>query len=224
MIAKLVRFLAVAGLGVTGGLLVFDSGSSAASPVAFPAPSVDMPQSGGEQTSVMAGGCFWGAEAVFEQLAGVKKVVSGYAGGTARTADYETVSSGSTNHAESIQITYDPSAITYGTLLKVFFSVMHDPTTKDRQGPDWGHQYRSAIFYMSADQKHVAEEYIKQLNEAHVMKKAIVTEVSELMGFYPAEEYHQHYVERHPNQPYVAINDQPKVERLKKTYPDLLRK
>jgi peptide-methionine (S)-S-oxide reductase len=224
MIAKLIRFLAVAGLGVIGGLLVFDSGSSAASPVAFPAPSVDVPQSGGEQTAVMAGGCFWGAEAVFEQLAGVKKVVAGYAGGTAKTANYETVSTGATKHAESIQITYDPAAITYGTLLKVFFSVMHDPTTKDGQGPDWGHQYRSAIFYMSGDQKHVAEEYIKQLNEARVFKKPIVTEVSELMGFFGAEEYHQHYVQRHPNQMYVAVNDLPKLERLKKTYPDLLRK
>jgi peptide-methionine (S)-S-oxide reductase len=224
MISNLVKISVLAGLGVVAGLLVMDDASSAASLTPFPDPVVDSPRQSGDQIAVFAGGCFWCTEAVFEQLAGVKKVISGFAGGTAETAHYETVSAGRTNHAEAIQITYDPSKITYGQLLKVLFSVAHDPTTKDRQGPDWGKQYRSAIFYGNADQKRVAEDYIKQLNEAGVFKKAIVTEVAELKGFYPAEEYHQDFVKNHPGHPYVVVNSLPKLDKLKKMYPDLLKK
>lgn len=224
MLSKFVRMSVLTGLGVVAGLLVMDEGSSAASLTPFPDPTVDSPRLSGDQTAVLAGGCFWCTEAVFEQLAGVRKVISGFAGGTAQSAQYETVSAGHTNHAESIQITYDPARITYGQLLKVFFSVAHDPTTKDRQGPDWGRQYRSAIFYANADQKRVAEDYIKQLNEAGLFKKPIVTEVAELKGFYAAEEYHQDFVKRHPNHPYVVVNSFPKLEKLKKMYPDLLKK
>ncbi len=224
MISKFIKIGVLTGLGVVAGLLVTDQGSSAASVTPFPDPVVNSAKPSGDQTAVLAGGCFWCTEAVFEQLAGVKKVISGFAGGTADSAQYETVSAGRTNHAESIQITYDPSKITYGQLLKVFFSVAHDPTTKDRQGPDWGHQYRSAIFYSNADQKRVAEDYIKQLNEAGVLKKPIVTEVSELKGFYAAEEYHQDFVKRHPSHPYVVVNSLPKLDKLKKMYPELLKK
>jgi peptide-methionine (S)-S-oxide reductase len=207
-------------------LLVFASAGLAAiaSVAPFPDPTVDLPRTGGEQKAVFAGGCFWCTEAVFDHVMGVKKVISGFAGGTAETAHYETVSSGRTNHTESIEITYDPAQISYGTLLKVFFSVAHDPTEKDRQGPDWGRQYRSAIFYLNADQKRVAEDYIKQLDQSGVFKKPIVTEVTPLKGFYPAEEYHQHFVARHPSHPYVVVNSLPKLAHLKKMYPELYRK
>lgn len=178
----------------------------------------------GTQTAVLAGGCFWGVEAVFEQLKGVRAVVSGYAGGDARTAQYEKVSSGNTGHAESVRITYDPSQISYGQLLKVFFAVAHDPTQKDRQGPDWGTQYRSAIFYTSADQKSTAEEYIRTLDGARVFHKPIVTEVTALQAFYPAEEHHQKFVQRNPGYPYVVVNDLPKLSRLRRDFPELLVK
>jgi peptide-methionine (S)-S-oxide reductase len=192
----------------------------------FPAPAVDQDSSAtkGRQTAVLSGGCFWCTEAVFEQLAGVTEVTSGYAGGTANEAHYEMVGSGKTNHAESIRITFDPSKITYGTILKVFFSVAHDPTTKDRQGPDWGRQYRSAIWYKDAAQEKVARAYIQQLTAAKVFKSSIVTEVSPLKTFYPAEDYHQHYVTNHPSNPYVVVNSIPKLEKLRKTYPELLKK
>jgi peptide-methionine (S)-S-oxide reductase len=192
----------------------------------FPAPAVDQDPStaNGKQTAVLSGGCFWCTEAVFEQLAGVTDVTSGYAGGTANEAHYEMVGSGRTNHAESVRITFDPSRITYGTILKVFFSVAHDPTTKDRQGPDWGRQYRSAIWYKDAEQEKVARTYIQQLTAAKVFKSPIVTEVSPLKAFYPAEDYHQHYVTNHPSNPYVVVNSIPKLEKLRKTYPELLKK
>jgi peptide-methionine (S)-S-oxide reductase len=178
----------------------------------------------GKQTLVLAGGCFWCTEAVFERLIGVDKVVSGYAGGDAATAHYEIVGSGKTNHAESIEITYDPSKISMGQLLKVFFAVAHDPTTLNRQGPDWGKQYRSAIFYKDEEQKKIAEAYIKQLDEAHVFNKPIVTEVTQLKAFYPAEAYHQHYVQLHPDNPYVQQNSIPKLEKLKKQFGPWLKK
>src|SRR5579859_2081728 len=198
---------------------------SAKSAAPFPDPVVDSDRAAtGKPTAVFAGGCFWCTEAVFEQLAGVDKVVSGFSGGDAASAHYEIVSSGKTNHAESIEITYDPAKITYGTLLKVFFSVAHDPTQLNRQGPDYGRQYRSAIFYKDAEQKRIAEAYIKQLEEAKVFHKPIVTEVAELKGFYPAEEYHQHFVQRHPNHPYVVVNALPKLEKLKKQFPGLVKK
>ena len=199
---------------------------SAAAVISLPDPAIDMDRSAakGKQTAVLAGGCFWCTEAVFEQLAGVDKVVSGFAGGDAATAHYDMVSSGRTNHAESIQITFDPAKITYGQLLKVFFAVAHDPTQLNRQGPDYGRQYRSAIFYKDAEQKRIAEAYIQQLGDAKVFNKPIVTEVVPLKGFYPAEEYHQHFVQRHPDHPYVVANSLPKLEKLRKQFDALLKK
>lgn len=192
----------------------------------IPAPAVDIDPtaSKGTQTAVFAGGCFWCTEAVFEQLTGVSTVVSGYAGGDARSAHYDMVGAGKTEHAESIEITFDPAKISYGKLLTVFFSVAHDPTQVDRQGPDYGRQYRSAIFYRDADQKRVAEAYIKQLNEAKAFSKPIATQVTMLKAFYPAEEYHQDFVKRNPGHPYVVANALPKLSKLKKQFPDLLKK
>src|SRR5712692_9527964 len=199
---------------------------SAPAVVSLPDPAVDIDRSSakGKQTAVLAGGCFWCTEAVFEQLTGVSKVISGFAGGDAATAHYDMVSAGKTNHAESIEITFDPAKISYGQLLKVFFSVAHDPTQLNRQGPDYGHQYRSAIFYKNAEQKRVAEAYIKQLEEAKVFNKPIVTEVTELKRFYPAEEYHQDFVKQHPTHPYVVANAIPKLQKLKKEFTPLLKK
>lgn len=192
--------------------------------VPVPAPVVDLPKASGEQTAVLAGGCFWCTEAVFEHVKGVKKVISGYAGGTKETAHYEMVGSGKTGHAESIQVTFDPAQISYGTILKVFFAVAHDPTTLNRQGPDWGTQYRSAIFYANEDQKRVAEAYIKQLDEAGAFKKPIVTQVAQLKAFCAAEDYHQDFVAHHPDHPYVVVNSIPKLHKLEKTFPELYRK
>jgi len=190
-----------------------------------PPPVVDMaaPASGQPATAVLAGGCFWGVEAVFEQVKGVIDVVSGYAGGNRAQARYDVVGSGRTGHAESVQITYDPSQVTYGKLLQIFFAVAHDPTQLNRQGPDEGTQYRSAIFYTSEEQKRVAEAYILQLNQAKVFRHPIVTKVSELPAFYPAEEYHQNYIQHHPDNPYVIYNDLPKLGQLRKKFPDVLK-
>lgn len=206
------------------GFLSF--GVTQAAVVTLPDPAVDISPATakGAQTAVLAGGCFWCTEAVFEQLIGVEKVVSGFAGGDAASAHYEVVSAGRTNHAESIQITFDPARISYGQLLKVFFSVAHDPTQLNRQGPDSGKQYRSAVFYKDAEQKRVAEAYLKQLAEAKVFHQPIVTEVTALKGFYPAEEYHQQFVKRHPNHPYVVVNALPKLEKLRKQFPELIKK
>jgi peptide-methionine (S)-S-oxide reductase len=194
--------------------------------VAFPDPAVDVPASAaqGQQTAVLAGGCFWGVEAVFEHLKGVTNVVSGFAGGDKSTAHYETVSTGQTGHAESVKITYDPSQITYGQLLKVYFSVAHNPTELNRQGPDTGTQYRSAIFYMNDDEKKVAEAYIQQLENAKVFSKRIVTQVVPLRGFYAAEGYHQHFLDHNPNNPYIVYNDLPKLAQLKKQYPQMCKR
>jgi peptide-methionine (S)-S-oxide reductase len=190
----------------------------------FPAPAIDMPGAASRQAvAVFAGGCFWGVEAVFERVKGVNDVVSGYAGGNESTAHYEMVGTGRTGHAESVQVTYDPSQVTYGKLLQVFFSVVHDPTQLNRQGPDEGTQYRSAIFYTSAEQKRVAEAYIQQLNGAKVFRHPIVTEVTPFKAFYPAEQYHQNFIERNPDYPYVVYNDLPKLQQLKKKYPDLVK-
>jgi peptide-methionine (S)-S-oxide reductase len=188
----------------------------------FPAPAIDPPSR--TQTAVLAGGCFWGVEAVFERIKGVTDVVSGYAGGQQPTAHYEMVGTGRTGHAESVQITYDPSQISYGKLLQVFFSVAHDPTQLNRQGPDQGTQYRSAIFYASDEQRTVAEAYIQQLNAAKVFKHPIVTQVTPLQGFYAAEDYHQDYIAHNPGNPYVVYNDLPKLAELNKRYPDLVVK
>lgn len=172
-----------------------------------------------EATAVFAGGCFWGVDAVYKHLKGVKKVVSGYSGGNAGTANYMLVGTGTTGHAESVQVTYDPSQIAYTDLLKVFFAVAHDPTQLNRQGPDVGTQYRSAIFYADPQQKELAEGYIAQLDAAKAFPKPIVTQVAALNKFYPAEDYHQNYLALHPNQPYIVYNDLPKLEALKKQFP-----
>ena len=190
---------------------------------AVPAPDYDAPRAStsGKQTAVLSGGCFWGIQAVFQHVKGVISATSGYSGGSAKTADYETVSTGETGHAESVQIVYDPSQITYGELLYVFFSVAHDPTQLNRQGPDDGTQYRSSIFYNSEEQKRIAEAYIAQLDKAKVFRHPIVTKVVPLEAFYPAEAYHQNYAALHPNQPYIMFNDAPKVEHLKQQFPNL---
>ena len=172
-------------------------------------------------TAVFSGGCFWGVDGVFKHVKGVSKVVSGYAGGVADTANYETVSTGTTGHAESVQVTYDPSKVSYDDLLKVFFFVAHDPTELDRQGPDSGTQYRSLIFYENGGQKNMADDYIAQLEQKHSFLKPIVTKVVPLTAFYPAEDYHQNYLARHPDNPYIVVNDMPKVERLRQDFPGL---
>jgi peptide-methionine (S)-S-oxide reductase len=178
---------------------------------------------GAMQTAVLSGGCFWGVQGVFEHVRGVRKVLSGYAGGNRRSADYETVSSGTTGHAESVQITFDPAVVSYGELLQVFFSVAHNPTQLNRQGPDSGTQYRSNIFYADATQKRIADAYIGQLNKAQTFSSAIVTRVDELKGFYAAEDYHQDYLIHNPSDPYIAYNDLPKIENLKQLFPGYYR-
>ena len=200
------------------------AGASAAVPV--PAPTVDASRASaaGKETTVLAGGCFWGIQAVFQHVKGVISATSGYSGGAAKTAEYETVSTGQTGHAESVQVVYDPSQITYGQLLRVFFSVALDPTELNRQGPDEGTQYRSVLFYANDEQKRIAEAYIAQLNAAGVFHHPIVTQVTPLEAFYPAEAYHQNYAEMHPMQPYIMYNDAPKVEHLRKEFPDLYDK
>jgi peptide-methionine (S)-S-oxide reductase len=196
-----------------------------ASAAVVPPPAVDIPAGDSRQqaVAVLAGGCFWGVEAVFEHLKGVTDVVSGYAGGSAKTAHYEMVGTGRTGHAESVQIAYDPSQISYGKLLQVYFSVAHDPTELNRQGPDEGTQYRSAIFYKSEEQKRVAEAYIQQLTEARVFRSPIVTKVVALPAFYPAEEYHQNFIQRNPGNSYVVYNDLPKLSQLKKLFPEMVK-
>jgi peptide-methionine (S)-S-oxide reductase len=195
-----------------------DRSSSAA-----PNPAVDAPLAAAksEQTAVVSGGCFWGIQAVFQHVKGVVNATSGYAGGSAKTAEYEIVSTGETGHAESVKITYDPSQITYGQLLRVFFSVAHDPTQLNRQGPDEGTQYRSSIFYGNDEQKRIAEAYIAQLEKARVFPGTIVTKVVPLEGYYPAEGYHQNYAAKHPHDPYIVYNDAPKVAHLREQLPDL---
>jgi peptide-methionine (S)-S-oxide reductase len=205
--------LAIAGFVAAPSLAAEDA-------VVIPAPAIDAPASDGVQTVVLSGGCFWGVQGVFQHTAGVVNAVSGYAGGNKSTAQYETVSTGITGHAESVQVKYDPKKISYGKLLQIFFSVAHDPTQLNRQGPDSGTQYRSAIWTTTPEQKKVTDAYIAQLNAAKVYAKPIVTKVGPLDGFYPAEAYHQDYLTLHPNQPYIAYNDIPKVENLKKIFAD----
>lgn len=190
----------------------------------LPDPATDIAPAKGMETVVLAGGCFWGVEGVFERIKGVQDAVSGYAGGKAATAHYEIVSSGTTGHAESVEVTFDPSQITFGQLLKVYFSVVHDPTELNRQGPDTGTQYRSAIFYTTPEQKRVAEAYIHQLDAAKAFSSKIVTQVAPLPAFYPAEAYHQHFLDRNPTYPYIVYNDIPKVEALKKQFPQLCKR
>jgi peptide-methionine (S)-S-oxide reductase len=201
------------------------SPATAVDPSHFPDPAFDEPRATAQKTeiAVLSGGCFWCTEAVFEQLAGVLAVTSGYTGGSAADAHYEIVSTGRTGHAESVRIRYDPSRITYGQILKVFFSVAHDPTTRDRQGPDWGHQYRSAIWFEDAEQEKIARAYIRQLDDARVFSARIVTEVSPAKEFYPAEEYHQEFVENNRGNPYVEANAIPKLVKLGKACPRLMK-
>ena len=191
--------------------------------VALPSPAVDsgLATTKSQETAVIAGGCFWGIQAVFQHVKGVVSATSGYSGGSGKSAEYELVSTGDTGHAESVKIVYDPSQITYGQLLKVFFSVAHDPTELNRQGPDTGTQYRSVIFYGNDEQKRIAQAYIAQLDQEKVFPRRIVTQVVPLTAFYPAEGYHQDYAAKHPNNPYIMFNDAPKVANLKKQFPDL---
>jgi peptide-methionine (S)-S-oxide reductase len=219
MLASLPRRFALTLVLMSSGLV-----SACAQAAALPPPTNDVAPSvsGQTATAVFAGGCFWGVEAVFDHVKGVKEAVSGYAGGSKMTAHYEIVGSGQTGHAESVKVTYDPSQVTYGKLLQIFFSVAHDPTELNRQGPDEGTQYRSAVFFANDEQKRVAEAYIRQLNDAKVFKHKIVTQLTPLKdGFYAAEAYHQHYLEHNPHQPYIVYNDIPKVRNLKKEFPEL---
>ena len=188
----------------------------------FPKPTQDVTLAPGKlQTAVFAGGCFWGTQSVFERVKGVRKTVAGYSGGKASTATYNQVTTETTGHAESVEVTYDPSVITYGGLLRIFFSVAHDPTELNRQGPDVGTSYRSAIFYTSPEQENIAKAYIAQLDADHVFKSKIVTDVTPLKGFYRAEDYHQDYALHNPDNPYIQVCDRPKIEALKREYPDL---
>jgi peptide-methionine (S)-S-oxide reductase len=203
------------------GVVACNAGERTA--ITIPAPAIDatLATTKSAQTAVISGGCFWGIQAVFQHVKGVISATSGYSGGSANTAEYEIVSGGETGHAESVKIVYDPSRITYGQLLRVFFSVAHDPTELNRQGPDSGTQYRSSIFYGSDEQKRIADAYIAQLDQAKVFPRPIVTQVVPLKAFYPAEAYHQDYAARHPDNPYIFFNDAPKVANLRQQFPDL---
>jgi peptide-methionine (S)-S-oxide reductase len=214
---------ALASLAVLGlGWIVASAGAESA--VSLPAPALDNPRQHGRlQTAVLAGGCFWGLQGVFEHVRGVREVLAGYSGGPRLKADYEDVGSGHTGHAESVQILFDPAELSYGELLQIYFSVAHDPTQLDRQGPDVGNQYRSNIFYADDTQKHIAESYIAQLDKEKRFARPIVTRVDELKGFYPAESYHQDYYLKNPHEPYILFNDLPKISHLKELFPGYFR-
>jgi peptide-methionine (S)-S-oxide reductase len=216
------RPTALLGVTVMGVLLWHSPLFGAEAPVIIAPPAVDNPKAAGPmQTAVLAGGCFWGVQGVFEHVRGVRKVIAGYAGGERSTADYKRVGTGTTGHAESVKIIFDPAKISYGQILQIAFSVVHDPTQLNRQGPDVGTQYRSVIFYADDDQKRIAQAYIAQLDQAHVFARSIVTQVDPLKGFYEAEGYHQDYLIHNPTNPYIAAYDVPKVENLKRTFPEL---
>jgi peptide-methionine (S)-S-oxide reductase len=215
-------FAAALAIAMTGAVLLRSPLLGAEAPVIIAPPAVDNPKAAGPpQTAVLAGGCFWGVQGVFEHVRGVQKVIAGYAGGDRASAQYETVSSGDTGHAESVKIVFDPAQVSYGQLLQIAFSVVHDPTQLNRQGPDVGSQYRSAVFYGDDEQKRIAESYIAQLEKAHAFSRPIVTRVDPLKGFYPAEDYHQDYLYHNPNVPYIAMFDIPKVQNFKRTFPEL---
>jgi peptide-methionine (S)-S-oxide reductase len=205
-----------------GLLAAFQVCAAAGGTTALPAPAVDTTslEAKGPQTAIFAGGCFWGVEAVFRHVKGVSSAVSGYAGGKVAAPNYEAVSTGLTGHAESVKITYDPAQVSYGQLLRIFFSVAHDPTQLNRQGPDFGTQYRSAIFFTDDTQQRVAQAYIDQLSQAKVFARPIVTQVAALPAFYPAEAYHQNYLALHPTQPYIVMHDLPKLAQLRTQFPD----
>ncbi|GFE68729.1 peptide-methionine (S)-S-oxide reductase MsrA [Chroococcus sp. FPU101] len=216
-----VRFLLHSLFIISVSFVTFSCNVSHAS---FPDPVTNISTSThGNQTAVLAGGCFWGMEAVFEHLKGVSEVISGFSGGNAETANYYRVSSGQTEHAESVKITYDPSVISYEQILKIYFSVAHDPTQLNRQGPDSGTQYRSAIFYATEEQRQAAQAYIDQLNKADTFGKPIATQLVPLKDFYAAEDYHQNFIDRNPNYPYVVVHDLPKLVQLQKQYPNLYK-
>jgi peptide-methionine (S)-S-oxide reductase len=219
------KYFLVSTLIVSIAATIWACSAATASVKVVPDPTLDAPLAKvkGEQTAVLAGGCFWGIEAVFENVKGVTDVKSGYSGGSPQDAQYDKVGTGETGHAESVKITYDPSQVTYGQLLKVFFSVAHDPTELNRQGPDTGTQYRSAIFYANEEQKRIALAYVDQLNKATAFPQPIVTEVAALQTFTDAEAYHQDYLINHPNEPYIVINDLPKVANLRKLLPELCK-
>ena len=215
------RIAQFAALGAAGTLLWFSQPAAIAAAAALQPPTMDTQKATGPlQIAVLAGGCFWGVQGVFEHVRGVRQVVAGYAGGDASTARYETVSDGDTGHAESVRISFDPARVSFGQLLQVAFSVAHDPTQLNRQGPDTGTQYRSAIFYTNDEQQRVASAYIAQLNGTHAFADRIVTEVTPLKRFFPAESYHQDYLKLHPDEPYIAYNDLPKIQNLKRLFPD----
>jgi peptide-methionine (S)-S-oxide reductase len=202
------------------GVAFADAAWAAEKAVVIPAPAVDNPKvSASPQTAVIAAGCFWGVQGVYQHVRGVQRALSGYSGGTKATADYEAVSRGSTGHAESVEIRFDPKEISYGEILQIYFSVVHDPTQLNRQGPDTGPQYRSNIFYADESQKRIAEAYIAQLNNAKLFPRSIVTRVDALNGFYPAEAYHQDFLLKNPTYPYIVIHDLPKIGQLKKVFP-----
>ena len=225
MRAVLITVLIFVGIGVLTWATAKPNDGRANTRAGFPKPSVDAPlaSSKSEETAVLAGGCFWGIQAVFEHLKGVVSSTAGYSGGAAKTAHYEDVSTGSTGHAESVKVVFDPSEISYGQILMIFFSVGHNPTELNRQGPDSGTQYRSSIFYSNDQQEKIAEAYIAQLEAAKVYNRPIVTRVAPLKAFYTAENYHQDYLKHHTYEPYIMMNDLPKLTSLKKEYPDLYR-
>ena len=203
------------------GLLWHQSGRTSETGTLLPPPEIDSPKSGGSgsETAVLAGGCFWGVQGVFQHTKGVKQVLSGYSGGDKTRATYAQVGTGQTGHAESVQITFDPREISYGEILRIYFSVAHDPTQLNRQGPDIGSQYRSAIFYADPSQQRIAQAYVAQLERAHVFPQPIVTRIDPLTAFYPAESYHQDFLIRHPDHPYIFVNDLPKIANLKRLFP-----
>jgi peptide-methionine (S)-S-oxide reductase len=218
MIIVLIALLVALGVGLPGAALAVERA------VILPVPAVDNPKvAAPPQTAVVAGGCFWGVHGVYQHVRGVQKVLSGYAGGTKATADYDAVSRGTTGHAESVEIRFDPKELSYGEILQIYFSVVHDPTQLNRQGPDTGPQYRSNIFYVDESQQRIAQAYIAQLAKAKVYRRAIVTRVDPLNGFYPAETYHQDFLLNNPTYPYIVIHDLPKIEQLKQVFPTRYR-
>ncbi|MDP3857051.1 MAG: peptide-methionine (S)-S-oxide reductase MsrA [Stagnimonas sp.] len=217
------KILAVAVVAAVAVGAYMASSAAAEKAVQLPAPAFDLPAGDGPRTAVFAGGCFWGVQAVFQHTKGVLGAVSGYAGDTKETANYEAVTSGTTGHAESVQVTYDPKQVSYGKLLQIYFSVAHDPTQLDRQGPDAGPQYRSALFHADEGQKQVAQRYIAQLEAARAFPKQIVTQLAPLAAFYPAEGYHQDYATRNPHSAYIIAFDRPKIDNLRKLMPEVFR-
>jgi peptide-methionine (S)-S-oxide reductase len=217
--------LVISACGLPSSKSIANSSTATAKEIKMIDPVVDLPANKlkGSQTIVLAGGCFWGVEAVFAQLKGVSNVVSGFAGGTAADAHYDLVSKGKTGHAEVVKISYDPNQISLGQLLKIYFFIAHDPTQVDRQEPDKGTQYRSAIFFNNPDQQRVAKAYIDQLNQSKIFSQPIATQLVALTKFYPAEDYHQDFIDRNPTYPYVVVNDLPKLDRLKQQFPKLVR-